>query len=412
MINRRTLLTGLTGMAALGVAATRADVAAQGGKRVFTAADVHVNGYPTVEAVRWIGKQLETQTNGRLGVRVYHSGQLGRENDTVDLTRFGALDIARVNFASLNNPFPLTQIFALPYVFDSVAHMRRAADGDVGKVVLKGFEKRDLIGLAIYDSGSRSFYNVRRPIVEPPDLHGLKIRVPPSDIFIDLARALGANPTPLPYGEVYSAMQTHLIEGAENNWRTFHTGRHFEVARYWSNSDHSFSPEALLMSRRTFDALSGEDRELVTATAAKSVPYMRSLWDKMEAESRDIVTKAGVHINDVNRDAFHKIAQPIVEKFVKASGLEQLYADLADGQRRLGVARGVVRGVAGVLHRDRERADGQLGRGGDVSRHAAADRPLTEQRGAAVEQHHDQMLELLGGGRWELRPIDREPATT
>ena len=148
------------------------------------------------------------------------------------------------------------------------------------------FERRELIGLAIYDAGSRSFYNVRRPVHEPADLHGLKIRVPPSDIFIAAIAALGGNPTPLPFGEVYSAMQTHLIEGAENNWRTFHTSRQFEVARYWSQSDHSYSPEALLLSKRTYDALSPRDREIVVEAARESVPYMRTLWDKMEAESR------------------------------------------------------------------------------------------------------------------------------
>ena len=324
MMNRRELLTGV---AALGVASTRVAAAATDGAagRLFTAADVHVNGYPTVEAVRWIGKRLEAETNGRLGVRVYHSGQLGRENDTVDLTRFGALDIARVNFAALNNPFPLTQIFALPYVFDSVEHMRRAADSELGQAVLRGFEQRDLIGLAIYDSGSRSFYNVRRPIVEPPDLHGLKIRVPPSDIFIDLVRALGANPTPLPYGEVYSALQTHLIDGAENNWRTFHTSRQFEVARYWSESEHSFAPEALLLSRHTFDSLSVADRELLLRVAQESVPYMRSLWDRMQEESRTHVSAAGVKVNEVDRDSFHRVSHPILESYVKKSSLHRLY---------------------------------------------------------------------------------------
>jgi tripartite ATP-independent transporter DctP family solute receptor len=320
-MNRRELMIGL------GAAATlRAPFASAATNGLMTAADVHVDGYPTVEAVRFLGRELERETKGRLRIRVYHSGQLGREGDTVDLTRFGALDIARVNFATLNNPFPLTQIFALPYMFDSVAHMRRAADGPVGRAVLEGFAKRELVGLAIYDAGLRCVYNVRRPIIEPGDLHGLKIRVPPSDIFIELMRALGSNPTPLPYGEVYSAMQTHLIEGAENNWRTFHTSRQFEVARYWSQSEHSFSPEALLMSRHTFDALSTDDQALVLDLAAKSVPYMRSLWDKMEAESRDVVTRAGVHVNEVNREAFHRIAHPIVARFVKASGLEQLYA--------------------------------------------------------------------------------------
>ncbi|MFL6618227.1 MAG: TRAP transporter substrate-binding protein [Povalibacter sp.] len=323
MLTRRKLVLGA---GAAGLACATPSWAARQG--LMTAADVHVDHYPTVEAVRWMGRKLEEETQGRLNIRVYHAGQLGREGDTVDLTRFGALDITRVNFASLNNAFPLTRMFALPYVFDSVAHMRRAADGAVGQAVLKGFEQRDLIGLAIYDAGSRSFYNVRRPVVEPADLHGLKIRVPPSDIFIELARALGANPTPLPYGEVYSAMQTHLIEGAENNWRTFHTSRQFEVARYWSHSEHSYSPEALLMSKRTFDALSPEDRERVKATARESVTYMRDLWDKMEAESRGIVLAAGVKANDVDRDAFHRIARPVVDSYLKHSGLEKLYEDI------------------------------------------------------------------------------------
>ena len=322
MISRRDLVLGA---GALGLASATRSWAARG---VMTAADVHVDHYPTVEAVRWMGRKLDESTQGRLRIRVYHAGQLGREGDTVDLTRFGALDITRVNFASLNNAFPLTRMFALPYVFDSVAHMRRAADGSVGTAVLKGFEQRDLIGLAIYDAGSRSFYNVRRPIAEPKDLHGLKIRVPPSDIFIELVRTLGANPTPLPYGEVYSAMQTHLIEGAENNWRTFHTSRQFEVARHWSNSEHSYSPEALLMSKRSFDALASSDRELVLATARESVIHMRELWDQMETESRKVVLASGVQFNEVDRDAFHRVARPVVDSYLKHSGLEKLYGDV------------------------------------------------------------------------------------
>ena len=304
---------------------TQSSFAQAADTRLMTAADVHIDKYPTVEAVRWIGRRIEQETNGRLRIRVYHSGQLGRESDTVDLTRFGALDLTRVNFAPLTNAFPLTQVFALPYVFDSVAHMRRAVDGAAGAAVRKGFEARGLIGLAIYDAGARSFYNVRRPIVAPGDLQGLKIRVPPSDIFIELVRTLGANPTPLPYGEVYSAMQTHLIEGAENNWRTFHTSRQFEVARYWSQSDHSFSPEALLMSKRTFDALTPADRELLVTAAAGSVAYMRELWDRTENESREFVTQAGVHVNEVDRAAFHAIARPVVERCIANGELRQVY---------------------------------------------------------------------------------------
>jgi tripartite ATP-independent transporter DctP family solute receptor len=319
-MNRRALLLGL---GALTVSQTRLGRAATNG--LLTAADVHVDGYPTVEAVRWMGKRIEEQTNGRLHIRVYHAGQLGRESDTVDLARFGAIDITRVNFAPLNNPFPATRIFSLPYVFDSVDHMRRAVDGEPGRIVLRQFEERDLIGLAIYDAGSRSFYNVRRPVHEPADLHGLKIRVPPSDIFIRLVHALGGNPTPLPFGEVYSAMQTHLIDGAENNWRTFHTSRQFEVARYWSQTDHSYSPEALLLSKRTYNALTPADREIVLAAARDSVPHMRALWDKMEADSRAHVLASGVRANEVDAQAFQRAGAPLLERYVADRDMGALY---------------------------------------------------------------------------------------
>jgi tripartite ATP-independent transporter DctP family solute receptor len=322
-MNRRDALIGLS---ALGISQTQLARAATDG--LMTAADVHVDGYPTVEAVRWMGKRIEEQTNGRLRIRVYHAGQLGRESDTVDLARFGAIDITRVNFAPLNNPFPATRVFSLPYVFNSVEHMRRAVDGEPGRSVLRQFERRDLIGLAIYDAGSRSFYNVRRPVHEPTDLHGLKIRVPPSDIFIRLVHALGGNPTPLPFGEVYSAMQTHLIDGAENNWRTFHTSRQFEVAHYWSQTDHSYSPEALLLSKRTYDALTPADREIVLAAARDSVPHMRALWDKMEADSRAHVLASGVRANEVDAQAFHRAAAPLLERYVADKDLGALYRSI------------------------------------------------------------------------------------
>jgi tripartite ATP-independent transporter DctP family solute receptor len=320
--SRRTLLVGLGG---LGIAHAPL---ARTLERAMTAADVHVAGYPTVEAVRWIGARLEERTNGRLRIRVYHAGQLGRESDTIGLARYGAIDFTRVNFAPLNNPFPLTQVFSLPYVFESVEHMRRAADGAPGRAVLESFERRDLIGLAIYDAGTRSFYNVQRPVHEPSDLHGLKMRVPPSDIFIELARALGANPTPLPYGEVYSAMQTHLIDGAENNWRTLHTSRQFEVAHYWSGTEHSHSPEALLMSKRTFDALTPDDQELMRETARESVPYMRTLWDRMEEESRQHVIEAGIEISEIDLAAFKRAAQPMLERYLGSGSLRSLYEQI------------------------------------------------------------------------------------
>ena len=323
MITRRAALLGLG--AGLVRPATHGATAPA---RTLTAADVHVSGYPTVEAVRWIGSQLELATGGRLGVRAYHSGQLGREQDTVELARFGAIDMTRVNFAALTNAFPLTGVPALPYVFDSVAHLRRAMDGEPGRRILDAFAARDLVGLCIYDSGVRCVYNVRRPIEVPADLHGLKIRVPPSDIFIDIGAALGANPTPLAFGEVYSALQTHLIDGAENNVRSFVSSRQFEVAHYWSATDHSYSPEALLMSRRSFEALDQDERRLLLDLAARSVPYMRTLWDAAEREAKAAVAASAVATNAVDLDAFRRATAPLLERQLADPTQRRLYDEI------------------------------------------------------------------------------------
>ena len=327
VVTRRELLLSAAGAAisAATGAAGRGDGAVQ---RVLTAADVHVTDYPTVAAVRWMGQMIERESGGRLAIRVYPSGALGRENDTIDLTRFGALDITRVNFAALDEAFPATRVMALPYAIDSTEHLRRAVDGVAGERIRRSFERRGLIGLAIYDSGARCFYNRVRPVLEPHDLAGLKIRVPPSDIFVRLLRALGANPTPLSYGEVFSALQTRLIDGAENNWTTFYTSRQFEVARFWGESRHSYSPEALLLSKRRFDALAPRDRQLILTAAAQSVPYMRSVWDQQEAASRAAVERAGVRVNDVDVRAFRRAAAPVLATYLKDPELAGLYRDV------------------------------------------------------------------------------------
>lgn len=326
---RRITRRDCLGLVGAGVAATaRAGTAADApvAAITLTAADVHPAGYPTVVAVEWMGRELAARSAGRYGIRVYHSGQLGRENDAVDLARFGAIDIARVNFAAINNPFPLTRVAALPYVFDSVAHMRRAMDGTAGRMILRDFERRGLVGLAIYDSGVRCVYNVLRPVHEPRDLHGLKLRVPPSDVFLGLMRDLGANPTPLAFGEVYSALQTHLIDGAENNIKSYDSSRQFEVARFWSETRHSFSPEALLVSRERLGRMAAADRELLFALARESVPRMRELWDAAETESRAKVVASGVKVNEVEHAAFRAATAPRLERELADPAQRALYA--------------------------------------------------------------------------------------
>jgi tripartite ATP-independent transporter DctP family solute receptor len=326
-MNARRRFLGQLGIAA-GAAIAPSAMASPGS--VLTATDVHVKDYPTVKAVEWLGRELARQTDGRLTIHQYHSGQLGRESEAIDMARFNAIDITRVYSGGLNNAFPLTRALSLPYVFDSVAHLRRAVDGGVGASVLSGFAARGLVGLAIYDCGARSFYNTRHPIFAPEDMHGLKLRVPLSDIFMRLIRAFGANPTPLAYGEVFSALETHLIDGAENNIKSFHSSRQFEAARYWSNTEHSYAPDVLVMSKRRFDALSPVDRERLLHLSAQSVGVMRRLWDETAEASLLALKAADLHINDVDLAAFRKASLPVLGEFRRDADINSLYHAIRD----------------------------------------------------------------------------------
>ncbi|WP_028918303.1 TRAP transporter substrate-binding protein [Pseudoxanthomonas sp. J35] len=334
-LTRRRLLLGGAGAAcalplAMGGSAFAAGGANPAARHLLTATDVHVSDYPTVEAVRWIGQTLERETGGRLSIRLYHSGQLGRESEAIDMARYGVIDITRVFAGALNNAFPLTQALCLPYVFDSVEHMRRVIDGEVGEAVLRGFESRDLVGLAIYDSGARCFYNTKHPIVEPKDLHGMKMRVAASDIFIRLVRLLGANPTPMSLGETFSAMETRMIDGAENNMRSFHSSRHFEAARYWSETRHSYAPDVLLMSRASFEALAPSDRNLLVRVARESVPVMREKWDASEGAARKAVLAHGIQANESDLEAFRAAARPLLDEYQRKPGIDDLYRRIRD----------------------------------------------------------------------------------
>jgi tripartite ATP-independent transporter DctP family solute receptor len=280
----------------------------------LVSADVHVDGYPTVEAVRWIAAELEKRTEGRLQLKLFHSGQLGRESDTVDLARNGVIDLTRVHISVMANAVPASRVLALPYLIESTAHLRRAVDGVPGRAVLDAMAARGLVGLAIYDGGARCIYNVRHPVTRPADLAGLKLRVPPSDLFIDMTRALGANATPLSYGETFAALQTGLIDGAENNWRSFQSSRHYESAKYWANTGHSYAPDLLLMSSRRLALLSPADQALIRELASASVAVMRQRWDVEEIRAREAVLDAGVQQTDVDVDAFRDATAMVVRR--------------------------------------------------------------------------------------------------
>ncbi|MDJ0978190.1 MAG: TRAP transporter substrate-binding protein [Erythrobacter sp.] len=297
---------------------------------LFTAADAHPADYPTVRAVEYVGRLLAERSGGRLGVKVYSGGQLGGEIDTLEITSFGGLDFTRVNLAPLNSIAPLTIPASLPFVFRSTEHMRRALDGEIGEEILASLAPHGLIGLCFYDSGARSFYNTTRPIRTPEDMRGLKLRVPASDLYVSMVNALGANAVPIPYGEVYQALAQGVIDGAENNWPSFESARHYEVAGYYSLSRHLLTPEVLVMSKHSWDRLSEGERTLIRTAARDSVSYMRKLWDERVAQSRAQIVASGVEVNELDTAGFaarmKSVWQAHVTTAAQARLVEQIVA--------------------------------------------------------------------------------------
>ncbi|MBB2971613.1 TRAP transporter substrate-binding protein [Mesorhizobium sp. RMAD-H1] len=307
-------------------------VAAGAQELVLKSADTHPDGYPTVEAVKYMGELLKQKTNGRIGIEVFHSRQLGEEKETIEQTQFGVIDLNRVNMAPFNGIVPETIAPSLPYIFRSKEHMRKVMDGPIGEDILKAFEAQELIGLAFYDSGARSFYNSKKPIKTIDDLKGMKFRVIQSDLFVDMVNALGANATPMAYGEVYSGIQTGLLDGAENNWPSYESSKHYEVAKYYSLDEHSMSPEVLVMSKKSWEKLSPEDQQAVREAAKESVAKMRELWDAKEKESQKIVEAAGVEVTQPDKQPFIDAMKPVYDKFASTDVLKDLVKRIQETQ--------------------------------------------------------------------------------
>ncbi|GFZ81339.1 C4-dicarboxylate ABC transporter [Elstera cyanobacteriorum] len=293
--------------------------------RDFRSSDVHPKEYPTVQAVIHMGKLVSERTGGKYDVKVFPQSALGSEKDTVEQTKLGALDMVRVNTAVFTAIAPETLVPSLPFLFKSKDHMRRVLDGPIGDEILAALEPQGFIGLAFYDSGSRSIYTPGKPIKSVADMKGLKVRVQQSDMWVSLMQALGANATPLPYAEVYTALKTGVVDAAENNWPSYDTSRHFEVAKFYSLTEHSMAPELLVFSKRVWDGLSADERKIIKQAAKESVPHMRKLWDEQEEKSRKLVEAAGVTIvSDVNKQSFADAVKPVYDKFASDPKLKSL----------------------------------------------------------------------------------------
>ena len=289
-----------------------------GDKIVLRYAENQVKDYPTTQAAQKFADLVKEKTNGRITVEVYDSGQLGDEKSVIEQIQFGGIDMSRVSLTPLSEFSRNLMALQLPYLYRDADHMWKVLDGDIGKDLLKSTEDSGIVGLSWYDAGARNFYDTQHEIKGLADMKGLKIRVQESSMMMDMVKALGANPTPMAYGEVYSALQTNVIDGAENNWPSYESTSHYEVAKYYVVDEHSRIPEMQIISKQTMDKLSPDDQKIIRECAAECAKYERQLWAEREKSSEEKVKAGGATItrlSDEARAEFVKAVQPLYDQY-------------------------------------------------------------------------------------------------
>ncbi|MBL8690560.1 MAG: TRAP transporter substrate-binding protein [Rhodospirillaceae bacterium] len=288
-------------------------------KQVLKAADVHVVGYPTVEAVERMGKKLEAATSGRLSIQMFPAMQLGGEKEMIEQAQVGALQFARISVGPVGTIVDELNVFNMPFVFRDVAHMRKVIDGPIGEDLMEKISSNPqtrLIGLAWMDAGARSVYNVKRPVRTVDDLKGLKVRMMGNPIFVDTMNALGGNGIAMGMDQVYNALQTGVVDGAENNPPSYDSFGHFQLAKYYSLTEHLIIPEILVFSRRSWDALSKADQDLIKKVSKEAQLEQRKLWDEREAVSMKKIKDSGIEvITFANKKPFQDAVKPVWDKY-------------------------------------------------------------------------------------------------
>ena len=316
-MKRRDLLT-LAGAVALAAAAPLRHTRAQA-KTMLKASDVHPEGYPTVQAVENMGKKLEEATGGRLGIQMYASMQLGGEKEAIEQAQIGALQLARVSVGALGPVIDDLNVFNLPFLFRNTEHMQKVIDGPIGQAMLDKVTNNPqvkLIGLCWMDAGARNVYDSKKPIRTIADLKGQKVRVMGNPMFVDMMNALGGNGVAMGYDQVFSALQTGVVDGAENNPPSFVFDNHYQVAKYYSLTEHLIVPEMLVFSRVSWDKLSPEDQGLLKKFAREAQLDERQLWNKVEAEAMQKMKAAGIEIIPIaDKKPFQDAVKPVWDKY-------------------------------------------------------------------------------------------------
>src|SRR5262249_49661381 len=309
---------GALGIGALGMAIGAAPAAAQQ-KLVLKASDVHPAGYPTVESIEMMGKKLEAATQGRISVQMFAAMQLGGEKEAIEQAQVGALQMARVSVGALGPVVDELNVFNLPFLFRSTAHMQKVIDGEIGQELLDKVSNNPnsrLIGLCWMDAGARNMYDTKKSIKSIDDLKGLKVRVMGNPMFVDMMNALGGNGVAMGYDQVFSALQTGVVDGAENNPPSFVFDNHYQVAKHYTLTEHLIVPEMLVFSKRAFDGMSKDDQALIKKFGQEAQAEERVVWQKYEQQAIEKAKAAGIQIIEVpDKKPFQDAVKPVWDKY-------------------------------------------------------------------------------------------------
>ncbi|MGH8849552.1 MAG: TRAP transporter substrate-binding protein [Casimicrobiaceae bacterium] len=288
-------------------------------KQVWKAADVHPAGYPTVVAVENFGKKMEKATNGRISVQMYGTMQLGGEKEMIEQAQVGALQFARVSVGALGPVIDDLNVFNMPYLFRSTAHMQRVIDGPIGQELMDKVTnnpKAGLVALCWMDAGARSLYDTKKPIRSIADLKGMKFRVMGNPMFVDMMNSLGGNGVSMGYDQVFNALQTGVVDGAENNPPSFVFDNHYQVAKYYTLDEHLIVPEMLVFSKKTWNTLSKDDQALLVKFGREAQFEERVLWEKYEKAAMDKARAAGIQIIEIaDKKPFQAAVKPVWDKY-------------------------------------------------------------------------------------------------
>lgn len=287
---------------------------------VLRYADNQPEDYPTTKAAEYFARLVEERTRGKIRIRLYCNGELGNENQVLEQVQFGGIDLARVSVGTFTEPYPKIEVLLLPFLYDDAEHMWRVLDGPIGEEFLISARQAGIVGLSWFDAGARSFYT-RQPIGCAEDLRGLTIRVQESLLMAQMVELLGANPVQIPYNDVYSALQTGKIDGAENNWPSYAFTGHYQAARYFLQDEHSRLPEMQIMSTIAMDKILEIDQDYLTIIrqcARESALYERELWKQQELESEALVREHGCVVTELTPEQlaeFRRAVQPMYAEY-------------------------------------------------------------------------------------------------